>query len=250
MKQLSDYRFTVGILSVLAGILALACIWVGTLAVEFNFDAFSDPVLTLQYAHNHALAKWFNLLDLFGYYLLLLPLVFYFHQQYKYRSPWMPLITFSGAAYALVGALGAAILTALWPEQMKDYLTASPEEKQLISTIFSTTTLLVTKGMWNILEVLFAAVWWIGLGRLLWSERKTIGLITMAAGISTLLDALGNIFEILPLSELGMNIYLVLGIVWPVVIGISLMRKSGIDQSSDANRQVNAESKTKIFEPA
>lgn len=247
MKQLLNYRFIVGVTAIFSGILALACIWTGAAAVEYNFDAFSNPVLTLQYSHNAALAKWFNLLDLFGYYLLLLPLVFYFHQQYKYRSPWMPLITFSGAAYVLIGALGAAILAALWPAQMNDYLIAPPEGKQMIGAIFSTTSLLVTKGMWNILEVLFAAVWWMGLGRLLLDESKTIGLLTIAVGLSTLLDALGNIFDILFLSELGMNIYLVLGIVWPIVIGIRLLKKSGTDQPSAANQQEKAGSKARGY---
>lgn len=224
MKYFSDYRFVVGLISILSGFLALACMVTGAMAVEYNFDAFSDPVLTLQYARNYELAKWFNLLDLFGYYLLLLPVVFYFHLQYKHRSPWVPLFTFSGACYVLTGALGAAILTALWPEQMKEYLTG--ENTSLVTVLFKTTTLLVTKGMWNILEVLFAAVWWIGLGKLLYHDHKIIGILTMVTGLSTLFDAAGNILDVQFLSNLGMNIYLVLGILWPCIIGISLVRKS------------------------
>jgi hypothetical protein len=226
MKNLSKYRFIVGMVSIVSGVLALACILVGAMAVEYNFDAFSDPVLTLQYAHHYELAKWFNLLDLFGYYLFLLPLVFYFHQQYKYRSPWTSLFTFSGAAYVLIGALGAAILAALWPHQMLDYIAASDENTGLAIAMFETTTLIVTKGMWNILEVLFAAVWWIGLGNLLLSESKIIGIFTIITGLSTLLDATGNIFSIQSVADLGLNSYLILGIVWPVAIGISLVRRS------------------------
>ena len=224
MKLFSDYRFVVGLISLLSGFIALACIVVGAMAVEYNFDAFSDPVLTLQYAHNYGLAKWFNLLDLFGYYLLLLPLVFYFHQQYKHRSPWMQLFTFSGASYVLTGALGAAILAALWPEQMKDHLIG--DNPELTIPLFKTTTLLVTKGIWNILEVIFAAVWWIGLGKLLFQDHKIIGVLTMITGISALLDAAGNIFDVRTLSDLGMNGYLFMGILWPGIVGISLIRKS------------------------
>jgi hypothetical protein len=47
---------------------------------------------------------------------------------------------------------------------MIDYLKGSEDNKTIISTVFKATTLLVTKGMWNILEVLFASVWWIGFG--------------------------------------------------------------------------------------
>jgi hypothetical protein len=64
MKYFSDYRFVVGTVTVLSGILALVCILVGVIMVDYNFDAFSDPVLTLNYAHNHRLANWFNLLEI------------------------------------------------------------------------------------------------------------------------------------------------------------------------------------------
>lgn len=226
MKYVSDYRFAIGAISILSGLLALACLLVGAVAVEYNFDAFSNPVLTLNYAHNHQLAKWFNLLDMFGYYLLLLPLIFYFHQQYKYTSPWSSLFTFSGLAYVLTGALGAAILAALWPDLMIDYSTASDENKTIISTVFRATTLLVTKGMWNILEVLFAAVWWMGLGRMIYKESKSLGIVTIIAGLFTLMDATGNMTGVQILSDIGLNVYLLLGILWPIIIGVSLIKRT------------------------
>ena len=231
MKYFSDYRFITGAITVLSGLLALACLLVGAMAVEYNFDAFSDPVLTLNYVSNYQLAKWFNLLDMFGYYLLLLPLIFYFHQQYKYKSPWTSLFTFSGLAYVFTGALGAAILAAIWPDLMVDYSMASSENKTVIITVFKATTLLVTKGMWNILEVLFAAVWWIGLGKMICNESKSLGILTIITGISTLMDATGNITGIQVLSDIGLNAYLLLGIIWPVIIGISLIKRSFLSQS-------------------
>ncbi len=231
MKYFSDYRFLIGAVTVLSGLLALACLLVGATVVEYNFDAFSDPVLTLNYAKNYKLAKWFSVLDMFGYYLLLLPLIFYFHQQYKYKSPWTSFFTFSGLAYVLTGALGAAILAALWPELMIDYLAASGVNKTVTGIVFKATTLLVTKGMWNILEVIFAAVWWIGLGKSIYSESKGLGILTIVTGLSTLMDATGNMAGVQILSDIGLNLYLLLGIVWPVIIGASLIKKAVYRQS-------------------
>lgn len=231
MRYFSDYRFTAGFISIISGLLALVCIITGAMAVQNNFDAFSNPVLTLNYAHNYQLAKWFNLFDLFGYYLLLLPLVFYYHHQYKYSSPWTTLISFCGLAYVLTGALGASILTAVWPDMMQDYLAASVNDKTMITALFKTTTLVVTKGMWNILEVLFASVWWIGLGRMILREHKLTGVVTILTGISTLLDAAGNMINVNILADLGLNLYLVLGILWPVLIGATLIRQSISHQS-------------------
>ena len=226
MKSLLRYRSVVGVISVLSGLLAAWCMVVGADAVEYNFDAFSDPVLVLQYAHNYKAAYWFLLLDLAGYYLLLLPVILYLHKQYEYRSPWNTLFTYSGLAYVTVGAIGAAMLAATWPPLMQDYLAAPEAQKATIAVVFKAVTLLVTGGLWNILEVLFAAVWWIGVGSLLYSERKALGVVTIITGISTLLDSMGNIFSAPMLAETGLNLYLVLGIVWPVWIGIFLVRKT------------------------
>lgn len=227
-----SYRFTVGAITIASGILALLCMIVGTLAVEFNFDAFSNPVLVLQYSKNHELAKWFMLLDLFGYYLLLLPVILFIHQQYKYRSPWMPLFTFSGAAYVLVGSIGAAMLSEVWPGLMQDYLNATIENQEMIALQFQVSTIAVTKGLWNILEVLFAAAWWIGIGSLLVRDKKIVGILSVATGAATLLDAIANIAGLHLLAEIGLNIYLLLGIVWAIVIGITIIKQSAFRKTT------------------
>lgn len=221
-----NYRFFVGAITTLSGIIALWCLYTGAAAVDFNFEAFSDPLIALNYSANHEQATLFLLLDMFGYYLLLLPLIFYFHQQYKFQSSWTPLITFSGLAYVLIGAIGAAILAAIWPALMQDYLAPTSDNKELITGLFKTSTLLVTKGLWNILEVIFATAWWIGTGRLLYRENKWLGAVTIGTGLSTLADAIGNMAGWNGLAEAGLNLYLVLGIAWPLVIGISIIRKA------------------------
>jgi len=226
MKRIFEYRFTIGIISIAAGLLSLACLVVGAMAVNYHFEAFADPALTIRYATDMELVKWFNLLDMFGYYLLLLPLIFYFHRQYRYTTPWSSLISFSGLAYVFTGALGAAILAVVWPDLLTGYVSADPENKTVISHLFKTITTMVTVGLWNTLEVLFAAVWWIGLGKMLYNESRSLGIITIIAGISTLADAFGTMFHISALSETGMNLYLLLGIVWPILIGVFLIKKS------------------------
>jgi hypothetical protein len=53
-----------------------------------------------------------------------------------------------------------------------------------------------------------------------------LGRLTIITGVSTLLDATGNMTGVHILSEIGLNLYILLGIIWPVVIGISLIRKT------------------------
>ena len=217
MNTEQTYLRITGWLTVLAGVLATACLVVGALAVEYDFDAFADPIRTLTHARNHALAYWFNILDLFGYYLLLLPVTLQLHQQLRPRSPWVPLITVSGAAYAVIGASGAAVLAAVWPALMQSHLSASPAEQATIALVFRATTLAVTTGLWNILEMVFAATWWIGVGLLLRGASPRLGWLTLASGVACLMDVVGNLGGLEALSMVGMNAYLVLSILWFVI---------------------------------
>lgn len=226
MKNISNYRQILGVVTIAAGILAAACILMGAYAVDYNFDAFSEPALLLQYARHYKAAYWFLIFDLAGYYLLLLPAIFYLHRQYQYHSPWVPLFSFSGIAYVFTGAIGATILASAWPELMQQYLGAQTEEKQTITLLFNTVTHFVTTGLWNILEVLFAATWWIGFGTLLMRDHKTIGVLSVIAGAACLADSIGTMAGYKILAETGVNIYLVLGIIWPIVLGIHLMRRA------------------------
>ena len=236
MKRHFNYQFVVGGSSILAGLIALSCLYVGILAVEYDLESFSNPTSILKYSSNYELGKWFNVLDMFGYYILLLPIVFYFHQQYKFKSPWVPLYTFCGCCYVLIGALGASILAAVWPLQMQQYLTANTDQAQLIQSNFELITVMVTQGMWNNLEVIFAAVWWLGLANLLAKDNKTLSTLSVAVGIATFLDALGTLLNISIISQTGMNIYLIFGIIWPVIVGFWIITKS---KSSKKSLKIN-----------
>ena len=228
MKKKYTYKLVLGIVTITAGVLAAACMLAGVIAVEYNFDAFSDPTLILQCAHNYKAAYWFLLFDMAGYYLLLLPVIFYLYQQYKYHSPWTPLFTFCGFGYVFTGAIGASMLAVAWPYLMQLYGVTPQADQQQVELVFNSITILVTKGLWNILEVMFAALWWIGFGMLLRRDNKTIGVLSILAGAACLLDGVGTMANWNVLAEIGLNIYLLLGIVWPIVLGICILRKPDV----------------------
>ena len=213
-----------GLLTILSGILAFGSMLVGTFAVEFEFDTFSDPSALLRFSHNHELIKWSVLLDMFGYYLLLLPSIFYLHEYLKQKTPWANTFTFCGLAYVLIGAIGAGILSAVWPQQMQQYLTANAEQQAALQTATKNITTIVYGGMWNILEVFVCGVWWVGVGVALRTEYKSLGNVSIVLGLACLLDSIGNIMEVKMLSEIGLNIYLILAIVWAIWMGILIYK--------------------------
>jgi hypothetical protein len=213
-----------GLLTILSGILAFGSMLVGTFAVEFELDTFSDPSSILRFSHNHGLAKGSMLLDMFGYYLLLLPVIFYLHEYLKQKTPWANTFTFCGLAYVLIGAIGAGILSAVWPQQMQQYLTANAEQQAALQAATENITTIVYGGMWNILEVFVCGVWWAGVGFALRSEYKSLGNVTVVLGIACLLDSVGNITELKMLAEIGLNIYLILAIAWAIWMGILIYK--------------------------
>ncbi|MBS0030739.1 hypothetical protein ACTJJ0_26890 [Chitinophaga sp. 22321] len=221
-----NYRLSIGVTCLISVVFSIACLAAGAVAVDYNFDAFSDPRLVLRYSAKYHTAYWFNILDMFGYYLLLIPLVMYYHQQYKFRSPWTALITFSGLAYTLIGAIGAVTLAVSWRFLMQQYTDAGGNLEEVTEVVFLNITLIITKGYWNMLEAVFAAIWFAGIGRLLYNENKAVGITGVITGIATLLDATGNIFDVKILAETGLNVYLVSSIVFVLMLGVKLIKTS------------------------
>lgn len=226
MNLLGQQR-NIGAISILSGILALACILATVVAVNYNMDAMSDPLLILSTPGTSAdAARWSMILDMFGYYLLLLPVIYLLHDWMRTISAWSNLITFCGLAYVLIGGIGASVLAVGWPKIMAAYPLATAAEQQLLKANFSLLNDMVYGGMWNLLEMVFAAAWWSFTGYLLLkSKYKTMGWLTIITGISCLGDSISGMLQAGWLHELTLNLYLVLAIVWAIAMGGFLVRR-------------------------
>ncbi|MEJ1240492.1 hypothetical protein WBG78_20280 [Chryseolinea sp. T2] len=219
-----------GMLTILSGILAFGSMLTGMIATNFDSEAFSNPVLILRMeSATPAMIKWFMLLDMFGYYLLLLPAIFFLHQRTVNRSSWTSLITFSGYGYVIIGAIGAAMLAAAWPSLITSFRQATPADQPLYQELFILSNELVVKGIWNILEMFLAGTWWLGLALLMPGGRWFKG-TTLALGAACILDGTGEMFGLATLAEIGLNIYLVLAIVWAIWAGIVMMRPVSVQK--------------------
>src|SRR6187397_1360720 len=115
MNLLHEQR-KIGVVTVLSGLTALACFIAMLIAVNFNSDVLSDPLLILSTGGiNLTAVRWSMILDMFGYYLLLLPVIYLLNDWMKERSAWGNMVTFCGTAYVLIGSIGASILAVVWP---------------------------------------------------------------------------------------------------------------------------------------
>lgn len=216
-----------GIVTIVSGVVALACVIAGMIALNYDFDAFADPMLMLTKPNiNISAGRWSMILDMFGYYLLLLPFVFLLHGWIKEKSLWAYLVSFCGSSYILVGAIGASILAGVWPSILSNYSRADQNVQLVLKANFQFVNGIVYEGLWNLLEMFFAGVWWLLTGMILYRQRFSfIGILTAVLGVCSLLDELATIFQFTPLHQLASNAYLFLAILWAVVIGAFLLKK-------------------------
>ena len=229
---MNTHKFTkqVAIISVLAGTIALTSIYLIAAGTGFNMAVFENPSELLGMTTAHAgLLKASMIADMFGYYLLLLPALIYFQRYLESRTAWSYLISWCGSAYILVGAIGAAILSVTWPVNIVEYPIATLAEQEIIKRNFELLNQLVYGGLWNTLEVVLAAAWWLGIGIAVKKDRPAFGILSIVLAISSLIDGVGNMLGLPAIAAIGLNLYLVLGIAWPVWFGVNLLvRKAKI----------------------
>ncbi|MGC3947607.1 MAG: hypothetical protein QM762_24395 [Chryseolinea sp.] len=213
-----------GTITILSGLLALGSMLTGMIATNYDSEAFSNPILILRMqSATPTMIRWFMLLDMFGYYLLLLPVMFLMHERMKSKSAWASLITFSGYGYVIIGSIGAAMLASAWPALIMNFRQASPADQPLYQELFLMSNELVVKGIWNILEMFLAGTWWLGIALLIPGSRA-LKVTTLTLCIACLIDGLGEMLGLGILAEIGLNIYLVAAIGWAIWTGITMLQ--------------------------
>jgi hypothetical protein len=161
--------------------------------------------------------------DMFGYYLMLVPVVFYYQQYLKTKTSWSYLISWCGSSYALTGAIVACILAIVWPAAIVEYPIATHAQQEIILRNFDFAGQIVYQGIWNTLEMFLAAIFWMGLGLVARKESLSFGWITIVLGVACLLNGLGNITGMSAVAAIGLNIYLLLSIAWQFWVGWKLL---------------------------
>lgn len=223
LRGLAFRRFAGGA-ALLSVPLAVGCLVTGLAAAKYDFAALGDPTRALGAPPPAAtLTFWSMQLDLFGYYLLLLPLAVALWHDLRPGAPaWVDLVTLCGIGYVLVGAAGAAVLAAVWPPLIQGYA-ADPSGAGTTRLLFEAATRAVDQGLWNMLELILGGVWWVGLGRLLGS-RGVLAWVSIALGLAAWLDAAGTIARLPVLATIGLSLYLVLVPLWATLCGARLWR--------------------------
>jgi hypothetical protein len=194
--------------------------------VHFNLNGMTDPLVLLHAGKGAArLWRWSMILDIFGYYLPIVPLILLLRSSFRHWSPnWVDLSVLCLLAYCFIGAIGGAELATALPTLIREYATASPSHRMSLEAVFTGYTDGVYRGLWNLLEELLAGIGWLGLGLVLRTERRRLSIASILLGVACLVDSFGTAINVDAVSSTGLTIYLVLAPVWAFWIGVGLLR--------------------------
>lgn len=185
-------------------------------SVGFDPAALSAPSIDMSADRNAS--AWLRLglqLDLFGYYLLLLPAAAQGFSAAGRAAAWGPLAGLCGAGYILAGAVGAAALASTWPV----LLDAARAGEEIDRGLFDALGALVHGGLWNGLSILLGAAWWVLCAVDAFYERRPLmcgASLLLATGAA--LSGLGQYVGLEPIQGIGLGLYLTLAPAWALLV--------------------------------
>lgn len=223
MNKERSFQKLAGVAAILSAPLGIASLVLVLAPLNFNFEAFEDTALFLSAGASGAnTLRWSMILDIFGFYLLLGPAAFVLWHWLKPKGPaQVGFYTFCGLAYILLGAAGAAILSSVWPPLVSAY---AQGQSEAIEVVFVAITNGVISGIWNTLDPFTSGIWWLGIGLLLRTERRALGIYTVILGIVTLVSGVGAVVGAAALATIALNIFLLMAPIWALWLGIDLLR--------------------------
>lgn len=126
----------------------------------------------------------------------------------------------AGVVYAIIGAVGAALLLWQWPSS----LYAADVEG------FENITRIVYFDLWNGVGALAAFAWWLGAARRTREAHRTFAAFTLALGILSLMDAMS--FRLVPVEAARWVLMALLGLlmVWPAAAALGPLRSQAQKQ--------------------
>lgn len=167
-------------------------------AFQFRLDWFLEPGLVVGAGTTSAeLLRWASTLDLIGYYLATGVLAYVLWVVLRERNRTLAdLSAMAAGGYAIAGGTGAAVLAMVGPLLMNDHAASSnTAEQAMIASQFEILLEVVWRSIWQLLDGLLLAAWWLGIGLLVRPEQRGLSRLSLAlaaaAGIGVACNLLG-----------------------------------------------------------
>ena len=195
-------------------------------AFQFRLDWFRDPVRVLGAGATSAeLLRWASVLDLIGYYLATAVLAYVLWQWLRPRNPLIAdLSALAAGGYVLAGGIGAAVLAMVGPMLMHDYTEAAAADQAVIAVQFAALLELVWRAIWQLLDGILVAAWWLGIGLLVRADRPGLSRLSLALAAAAVVGVVANIIGLGLVRDVTLGVAFALWTVWWVWLLVLLLR--------------------------
>jgi hypothetical protein len=197
-------------------------------AFQFRLDRFLEPTRILgSDATSAELLRRAAVLDLFGYYLATAVLAYVLWRQLRPRNPLVAdLSSMAGVGYALAGGVGAAVLAMVAPMLMHAYTDATAAGQALIVAQFATVLQVVWRAIWQLLDAILLAAWWLGIGWLIRQDHLGLSRLSLVLAAGAAVGAAANVAGLSLVRNVLLGVLFVLWTAWWIWLLVVFARQS------------------------
>ena len=195
-------------------------------AFQFRLDWFREPTRVLAGGAGSAeLLRWASVLDLIGYYLATAVLAYVLWQWLRPRHRLIAdLSAVAAVGYVLAGGIGAATLAMVGPMLMHNHAVAAAEDQALIAAQFAVLFELVWRAIWQLLDGILLAAWWLGIGLLARSDQPGLSRLSLALAAVAVVGVAANLTGLSLVRDLTLGITFALWTAWSIWLMVLLLR--------------------------
>jgi len=195
-------------------------------AFQFRLDWFREPTRVLAGGATSAeLLRWASVLDLIGYYLASAVLAYVLWQWLRPRNRLIAdLSAVAALGYVLAGGIGAAVLAMVGPMLMHNYTEAAAEDQTLIAAQFAVLFELVWRAIWQMLDGILLAAWWLGIGLLVRADLPGLSRLSLALAAVAVVGVAASLTGLSLVRDVMLGITFTLWTAWWIWLMVLLLR--------------------------
>jgi hypothetical protein len=164
-------------------------------------------------------------LDLIGYYLATAVLAYVLWQWLRPRNRLVAdLSAVAAFGYVLAGGIGAAVLAMVGPMLMHAYTEAAAEGQTLIAAQFAVLFELVWRAIWQMLDGILLAGWWLGIGLLVRADLPGLSRLSVALAAVAVVGVAANLTGLSLVRDVMLGITFTLWTAWWIWLFVLLLR--------------------------
>lgn len=224
MNEQTIFNRIASISAITAALAMIAASLVAFIAVDFDTEPLANPGILINIGSRAAsIFRWGEILGLFGWGLLLIPVALYLWFWLHNQSPRLvAMYTVFGFTGILFTAFGSILRAIFFPSMMAAFAQASAAQREFMQIIFQAITDFSFEGILA-LEYLFWGLWWVGIGLVLRHHRRWLGFATMILGVASLGGGLGWLLQIYLLARFENLLFLLP--IWAIWLGVVIWRR-------------------------